>query len=224
MKKVTKGALSMVLAGSVTFAVTNALLGDQISNLLTGENALIRSGEMKKEDGISQAEKTVKDQMQTTNVKGGQTKLSHDVPASEEAFNNRSKSNTINLASTNKTTTKTPAVATKPAISTKTLTATTTPKPTRTNTTNATPAASTKPAASAKAPTTTSAPKPTGTNTTSATPTPAAPPKTTTPTPVETNTTSPITTTTNHGQEVSQAAKEKAASRQDTKENNGKNM
>ncbi|HWO97599.1 MAG TPA: hypothetical protein VNM45_14960 [Bacillus sp. (in: firmicutes)] len=251
MKTVTKGALAMVLAGSVTFAVTNVLLGDQISKRLTEESALPMSGDQKKADDISQAEKTVKDQTPTTNVKDGQTKPSHDVPAFQEASENRnkidtaaastqqdtkkfSKSHTTNLVSTNKTTTTTPAVATRPVTSTKAPAATTAPKPKGTSTANATPtpAAPTRPVTSTKAPPTTTAPKPTETNTTNTTATPAAPTRpatsakapatTTAPKPTGTNTAS--TPTTNRGQQVSQAAKEKAASHQDEKENNGKKM
>lgn len=232
MKSVTKGALAMVLAGSVTFSATNALLGDQISKLLTEGNALIRSGELKKEDGISQAEKPMKD---------GSTKLSQEVPAFQEAFNNKnksdtatatiqqnakkiSKSDTTDYVSVNETAITTPAVTTKPATSTKAPAASTAPKPTGTNTASATPtpAASTRPVTSAKAPTAPTAPKPTGTNTTNATPNAPKEPVTSTTPPATTGTTT--TTTPNRGQEVSQAAKEKAESRQDTKETHGKKM
>jgi hypothetical protein len=222
MNTLTKGALPMILAGAVTFSVTNALLVHHTSKRLTEENALTISGKEKKAGVISQAEKKVKDQPQTTNVKDGKTKLSHNIAALQVAFKNRnksdmdikankqntkklSKSTTTNLASTNETTAKT--IRTTSAKATTTTTAST---PTGTNPKSAatTIVATTIPATSAKAATTTSAPTPTETNTTSA------------PTPTGTNTTS----ATNRGQQVSLAAKEKASSPQKQKENNGKKM
>ncbi len=59
MNKRTKGALAMVLAESITFSVTNALLGDQSSKRLVEEKALTTSENPKKSDVINQLEKTV---------------------------------------------------------------------------------------------------------------------------------------------------------------------
>ncbi|MBO1514914.1 hypothetical protein [Metabacillus bambusae] len=250
MTTITKGALAMVLAGAVTFSVTNALLDEQSSKQVIKEIALTQSGDQKKADAINQAKKTVEDPTPITNVKEVETKLSHDNPAIQAAKNSNksdiaitaiplnkkqfSKSTTSNSASTNETTTTTPTVITKPATSTKA--PTTVSARTGTNKTSAstTPAVTTKPTTSAKAPTTTPASKPTETNKTSASTTPAVttkptasaktPTVTTAPTPTGTNTTSTTTTTTNRGQQVSQDAKEKAASLRDQQENNGKKM
>jgi hypothetical protein len=168
MNKITKGALAMVLAGSVTFSVANALLADQPLKRLAKEIALPISADRKKADVVNQAEKKVKVQTPTTNVKD------HDIAAIHVSLKNS------NMA--------------KAAIQTDR------EKSSDRNTTT-TPAATTKPATSAKAPSTT-----------------------TTPTTTETNTKSATTTNTNRGQQVSQAAKEKAAIQRDIKENNGKKM
>jgi hypothetical protein len=221
MKKLTKGALAMVLAGSVTFSVTNALLVNQSSKKFTEENASTISGDPKKAGIISQAEKTVKDHTPTTNVKDGQTKLSHDIPAFQESLKNRNKSDmaiaaiqqntkkfskrtTTNPANTDTATTTKPAATAISSTRAKAPTTTTTPVTTGTNTTNVTttPVATTIPSTSTKAPTATTTPTATGTNTT----------------------TSTNTKTTNRGQQVSQAAKEKAASHEDKKDKNGKKI
>ncbi|WP_374721403.1 hypothetical protein [Peribacillus tepidiphilus] len=227
MKKLTKGALAMVLAGSFTFSVTNALLVNQSSKKFTEENASTISGDPKKTGIISKAEKTVKDHTPTTNVKDGQTKLSHDIPAFQESLKNRNKSDmaiaaiqqnrkkfskrtTTNPANTDTATTTKPAATAISSTRAKAPTTTTTPVTTGTNTTNVTttPVATTIPSTSTKAPTATTTPTATGTNTTTST----------------TKTTSTTTKTTNRGQQVSQAAKEKAASHEDKKDKNGKKI
>ncbi|MGG3562085.1 hypothetical protein ABES03_10825 [Neobacillus rhizosphaerae] len=189
MKKLTKGALTMVLAGAVTFSVTNALLATPPAKQLKEKIASTITGDRKITDVTK--EKTVEVQTPTTNVKDRQTKISHNIDSFQVALKNRNKSDRFiaanqpntkesitNPAKANATTTTTPAAPTIPATSTKTTT------PTNTSMT----------------PTSTTTPTTTGANT----------PSTTTPS--------------NYGQEVSQAAKEKAASRQDKKENNGKKM
>ncbi|WP_078432163.1 hypothetical protein [Metabacillus halosaccharovorans] len=228
----TKGALAMILAGAVTFSVTNSLLVDQSSKLLMKENALKIFEDREKEGLISQAEKTVKDQTPTIDVQKVQTKISNDSP-NNTAIENKNMSNmdqassqqntkvlktstTTNLASTNETIITTPAVNTKPKTSVKSSTTTqretgTTSRPTAT-TAEATPEKSEKPT-----PTTTTTSKE---NNTASKPTAAAAetkPKTskkattTTPPPKKTNPSSELTTITNRGQEVSQSAKGKAA-------------
>ena len=232
MKKLTKGALAMVLAGAVTFSVTNALLVGQSTKRLAEENALTISGDHKKADVINQAEKTVKDQIQTTNGKDVQTKLSYNTAAFQVALKNRNKSNmtiaaiqqnpekltktTItNLAYKNETTTATPAVATIPVTSAKVPLTTTTPTTTGAKTTTTPATTGTK---------TTTTPTTTGAKTTTTPTTTGANTTTTTPTTTGTNTTTTSTTTTNHGQQVSQVVKEKAASHKDKKVNNEKKM
>lgn len=186
MKKINKGALAMVLAGSVTFSVVTALLTDQSSKHLAEENVLTISEDQQKADVIKQPEKTVKDQTPATNVKDVQTKPSHNISVSQTDIQQNkeqfTKTTAINSANTDTTATTAPAAATRiaPSIQAPTTTA------------NTIPAA-------------------TGNNPTSET-------KTTTPT----TTTTPATTATNHGQQVSQAVKEKTVSHQDKKETNGK--
>ncbi|MEH7120562.1 hypothetical protein V7128_24540 [Neobacillus vireti] len=206
MNKLTKGALAMVLAGSVTFSITNALLGGQSTKRLVEDTALAISEHPKKAEVIHQANKAVKDQTPPTNAKDVQSKLSPNIVALE----NENKSDraitaiqqnteyltartTTKSASKNTTTTTTPAPTTgKPMATT-----TTTSPTTRTNTAGGT---TTIPATSRKASTATAASPAAGTNAASA-----------------------ATTKTNKGQQVSQAAKENAANR-DKKENNGKNL
>ncbi|PLR67728.1 hypothetical protein [Bacillus sp. UMB0893] len=219
MEKLTKGALAMVLAGSVTFSVTNALLVDESSKRLTKDNALIISGVQKKADVIDHEEKTVKDQTPTSIVKDGQTKISHDIPASQDAFKNRDKSDIAiadiqqDTEKISKSTTTNPAVKKVTVTGIKAPTRTTASTATGTKTTSVTtkPEATTKPATSPKAPT-----KPATS--------PKAPTRTTAPTPTGTNSTTAATTTANRGQQVSTAVQEKAASLRDQKGNNGKEM
>ncbi|CAM3834388.1 hypothetical protein CYOC110262_24350 [Cytobacillus oceanisediminis] len=209
MNTPTKGALAMVLAGSVTFSVTNAVLVDQLAKQFT-ENAFTIYRDLKKADVIRPAEKKVKDQTSTISEKESHTKLSDDIPVSHTAYENGnkedraapaiqqdskkfSKSTATNPVSTKETATITPDTATVSVPSTKAPMKTT---PSNTAETKETSSAA-KHETSAKAPTT--QPAPIGKNTNSAA---AAPPR---------------------GQEVSQAAKEKAAIDQDKKENNGKN-
>jgi hypothetical protein len=214
MSTLSKGALGMVFAGAVTFSATNALLVDQISILLTKENPISLFGHQDKADVISKAEKAVKDQTSRTKVKDDQTKISHENPAS-----------------TNETTTTT-NVTTKPSTSIKAPMKTTASASTGTNKTSAAtrPAVKTKPQESAKASKTTTASSPTETTTTSGDTVPVATTKPSTSAEPQKTTTAPssignaATETTNHGQQVSEAAKEKAASNQDQKENNGKKM
>jgi hypothetical protein len=242
MNKPIKGALAMVLAGSVTFSVTNALLVDESSKRLTKDNALIISGVQKKADVIDHEEKTVKDQTPTSNVKEGQTKISHDIPASQEAFKNRDKSDIAiadiqqDTEKISKSTTTNPAVKKVTVTSIKAPTRTTSSTATGTKTTSVTtkPEATTKPSTSPKAPTRTTASTATETSSTSAAAKPEAPTKpstspkaptrTTAPTPKGTNSTTATTTTANRGQQVSTAAQEKAVSHLEQKGNNGKEM
>src|SRR4051812_21146327 len=146
MKKLTKGAFAMVLAGSVTFSVANALLVNTTPKRLIEETALAISADRKNADVINQEEKKVKDQTPTTNVKG------HDIVAVQVSSKNsnmaiaaiqtnrKNSSNrtTTNPANTKKTTTRTSAATPISVASTKVPTKTPTPTPTRTDTTSAT--------------------------------------------------------------------------------------
>ncbi|SMQ84876.1 hypothetical protein SAMN05444673_6138 [Bacillus sp. OV166] len=219
MIKITKGALAMVLAGSVTFSVANALLGQPIKQL-TKEIALPISADRKKADVINPAEKKDKPQTPAANVKDRpvfkvslKNRNTNDT-AVAAVQQNREKSSdrtTTSVANPRGTTTTKPVAKTIPVKSTKA--PTTTSKSTTTRTaairTTTKPAAPTIPATSAKAPTTATTPTTSKTSTTT----------------TKTNkTTSATTTKTNRGQQVSQAAKEKAASQSNKKENNGKKM
>lgn len=181
MNKRIRGAFAMVLAGAFTFSAANALLATPTVKRLVKEHALTITGDYKKQDIISQAGKTAKDQPSPKNSNDVQTNSSTNEAAFQRALNNTAnqqktetvtKSTTANPTPANAKTTTTPATAPTPAI---------------------TPAATTT-----HAPTTTATSAPAGSN--------------------------PATATANHGQQVSQDAKENAASRQDQKVNNGKNL
>lgn len=191
MNTLTKGALSMVFAGSVTFSVAHTLLGDQSSIQLAEENASTISEDPKKADIINQAEKVVKDQTPTTNGTDEQLNLASNEAPIQVALNNQTES-AVAIADIQQ--------------NTKEVTEVTTTTPVNTNQTKpSTPAASSTPVTS------------TTSQTTPATSTPA-PPTTSPPTTTGNNATS----ASNYGQEVAQAAKEKAESRQENKGNNGK--
>jgi len=222
MKTLTKGAFAMVLAGSVTFAVTNALLVDESPKRFREENALTVTGDQNEGDKITKAEKTVKDQKLKKNVKDNETKLSHGIPASKVTFKNRSQNDMAVDSMQQNTKKSSKRIATNQTSINETKTTTKTSTATTIRTT------------SIKAPTTTTASKPSGTNETSVPTTPApttkpvptTKPATSTKAPAATSTSAPGTTNTtktNRGQEVSQAAKEKGASNREKKENNGKN-
>jgi hypothetical protein len=200
MKKLSKGAISMVLAGAVTFSVTNALLVER----LAAEHSLIIFGDQRKAD-VTQ-KKMEKNQTLETNVNDGQKKqkLSDKMAASQVAVNKKNESdmakeaihsnneNTTKADNKNTTTTITTVAATRPVTSVKT------PK---------TP------------PTVPATPGQTSIPTQTASPTQTDPP--TKPGITKTSASKGIN---NNGQEVSEAAKEEAESRQDNKKNNGKKM
>jgi hypothetical protein len=207
MNKRTKGALAMVLAGSVTFSVINAMLDDQPSKRIAKEIALTISGIQKKAGVINQAEKTTKDQTPKMNGKDVQSKLSSNASAfqadNQQNNENFTENTTTNSANTDRTTTTAPAATTLIATTIKAPKTTTIPAATATNITSETSTTGTDPTSKS----TTTIPTTTRTSTTNAN---------------ATTTTSTTSTTTSHGQQVSQAAKEKAASHQDKKVNNGK--
>jgi hypothetical protein len=206
MNTITKGAIAMVLAGSITFSVANTLLGDQSSIRLAEENASTISGDPKKADIVNQAEKAVINQTPASKGKD-QEMAALKVAANTSEMNVAaiqqnlsSNNNTTNSSDTNKIITATPAVTTITSPSVKEPTPiTTTPTTSGSNA----PSVSTQPETTKPA----------------STPTTTAPPANT-----ETNATSTSSTETNRGQQVSQAAKEKAENNKELKENNGKNM
>jgi hypothetical protein len=161
MNKLTKGALTMVLAGSVTFSVTNALLADHSSKRLAKANALIHSVDQKIADNINHAKKSVKDEKPTTEVKDMETTLSHKIDtlqtnpksgnkndavitANQQSNEKYTKRTLIIPTKTDTTTTTMPAATTLPTPSTKvSKTATTTPTTTLGMTNTSTPTTTT---------------------------------------------------------------------------------
>ncbi|TWD91624.1 hypothetical protein FB550_12166 [Neobacillus bataviensis] len=213
MNKRAIGALTMVLVGSVTFSLTNNLLSNQSTKQLNEVNNLPISDEPKTANNLNSAEKNVNDQIKGTtdklttenNTLKEQTPIMEtknvDTTVSSKPVTLQAESNKTTAQVQNSTTTvraASSATKTTAPVTTKTTTTTTNPKTTtKTAPTNLTTTSSS----------TTTAP----TNSTS-----IASSKTTT---APTNSTS---ITSNHGQQVSQAAKANAASRKDQKGNNGK--
>lgn len=144
MNKRTKGALAMVLAGSITFSVTNVLLADQSSKQLIEEKALTTSENPKKADVINQPKKTVIDQSPTPNAINVQANPSNNIAENTNksdttiTANQQSKESVTTRTAANNTkeaTTTTPAATSVPATSTKApAAATTTPATTTTST------------------------------------------------------------------------------------------
>lgn len=135
MNKRTRGAFAMVLAGAVTFSAANALLATPTVKRLVKEHALTITSDYKKQDIISQTDKTAKDQTSPTNLNDVQIKsspnLALDKTANQQKTESVTKSTAVNQV--NAKTTTTPVSAQTPAT---------------------TPAATPKPVISAQAPTT----------------------------------------------------------------------
>src|SRR5581483_11157142 len=66
MYNIAKGALAMVLVGSVTFSVTNALLADHSTNQSAHAAVAAHSENRKTADNINQTKKTVNNQSKKT--------------------------------------------------------------------------------------------------------------------------------------------------------------
>ena len=123
MEKLTKGAFAMVLAGAVTFSVTNTLLVDESSKGVIKENDVAITEEPKKSDVMNQPEKAAKDQKLTSDGEDVQVKPSQNIVALQEAEKSRNEMVASNHQNTEKvikttatqsvnknvTTTKTPA-------------------------------------------------------------------------------------------------------------------
>jgi len=203
MNKATIGALAMVLVGSVTFSFTNALLTDHSTKKKVQTHSTTNLGDQKLVDGTNQTDKTVTDSTPTPNGNDIQTADSLTPSANQAELNNENMSeqpiavnqnNTVKISSPS------------PSSNTTASTIITTPK-TNTPSTGTT---STKQTVSS-APTM-------NLNTAPSTPTSNVPVTTTAQ--ATSTATSPTTTTTNRGQQVAQAAKEKAASQQNKKVTN----
>lgn len=221
MNTLTKGALSMIIAGSVTFSITNSVLVGQLAKSFT-ENALIVYRDLTKIDVIRPVEKRENDKKQTNKVQESGTKLSltetapkaskpKDDMVATGSQGDSQKSSTIPASTKEKTTTP-PAGKTVSAPSTKAPVATTPSKsPGNKNTTTKAPS------------------KPEGNKgTTGATErekNSVASTKKSAPAAEENNNKSAAATSPSRGQAVSEAAKEQAAKEKEKNknENNGKN-
>ena len=131
MNKLTKGALAMVLMGSITFSVTNALFADHSSkqvaqasaitnsndqkkaddtnhssNLLAQANAITNTKVHKTSDNYNQTEKMVKDKTSTPDVKNVQTTPTPKIAALEVVSKNGNESDKAVAAIQKKMTTK----------------------------------------------------------------------------------------------------------------------
>jgi hypothetical protein len=188
MNKATIGALTMVLVGSVTFSFTNALLADHSTKKIVQKHATNSSEGHKSVDGTNQTENN---QTSATDVKDVQTSDSLNTSVNQAEVNTGNNSEqpiAVNPSNTMK--------ISSPSTSSSTTASTITTMPKENATTPVT--TSTKPAAT---------PVPaTNLNTAPTVATSTIPPST------PAQATSPTTTTaTNHGQQISQAAKEKAS-------------
>jgi len=228
MKKLSKGAFAMVIAGAVTFSVTNALLFQESSKPVVKEKNVALSEAPKKSDGINQEEKTTKDQTAMPSLDNDALQApdnNRNMNETTIAANDHNAEKVTKVATTNSTYTNVDSTIPPSGTSSKGATSTTPSTPTGNNT----------PGEQAPTPTGTNtpseqAPTPTGNNT------PSEQATTTTPTATETNTPSEQapgtavkpaapgsnpTKAANYGQQVSQAVKEE---NQANKANNGKNM
>ncbi|WP_391559750.1 hypothetical protein [Robertmurraya sp.] len=199
MGSITKGALAMVLAGSVTFSVTNALLIDQSSKRINEENTLTVRNPIRA-DVIRQLDKTVQDQLITTNEKEVQTTVSNDTDTFQVAVNNTNKNDSVIEATQQNTKKINISTTPTPASTSEARTTTTASKPKGTNTLRST-------AAPTESKTETSIEEQ---------------PKTIAETPTGTDTTITTNKTNNRGLQVSESAKEKSESQSYKKEGNRK--
>lgn len=206
MNKRTIGALAMVLVGSVTFSVTNSLLADDTINRKDQANELTISSKQNTNDSSNQTEKQL--HIQTTKAVEDTDETKNTVKAPLPTIN-IDKSDTT---SSNKFKLNTETSSNKTITQTQKRTATSTKAPAA----NAT-ATTSKPITNQKTITTTN--KSTTTNKTTTT-SPTSRKTTATATP--TTAAAPTTTTSNHGNQVSQNAREKAVSRKAVQKSNGK--
>ncbi|KAA9030671.1 hypothetical protein [Niallia endozanthoxylica] len=236
MKKLTKGAFAMVLAGAVTFSITNALLVQESPKRGLKEKDIAISEVPKQSDVTNQDEKPSKDQLSISIVKDVETKPSLHPAAVQVAENNRNMSETKTIAANNQNTEgvikttattsehSTVATAAPPSgTSSKGSTPTSTSTTPRTNSPSE-PAPTSTPTSEEQAPMPTTTP---ASNEPAPTTTPAAPETTAPSEPVPVAATKPNAPEANpaaagnYGQQVSQAVKEE---NQVKKANKGKDM
>lgn len=229
----TKGAFAMVLAGAVTFSVTNALLVHESTKQVQKENDVTISEAPKQSDVINREEKKSKAQISTPNVKDVETKPSLNPAAVQVAENNISISDTKTIAASSQNTEGVTKTATTTSDQSNVTTAAppsgTSSKGSTPTSTSTTPVTN-RPSEQAPTPTPTTTPATPGTptpNEQAPTPTPTAPETTTPSVPAPAAATKPNApganpaAAGNYGQQVSQAVKEE---NQVKKANNGKNM
>ncbi|WP_180960112.1 hypothetical protein [Neobacillus cucumis] len=190
MNKRAIGALTMVLVGSVTFSLTNNLLADQSIKQLTQPNNLPISDEQKTAVQIDSTEKNINQSSKTADeITTAKNTVVEQKPVTET---NTVKTTVLNKPVTQQAKSKNTATQIQKNTTTVIVTSSSS-KPTASVATTTQNQKTTAPMTQSTKPTTTGA---TSTKTTTTT----------------ASTTSPTTTaTTNHGQQVSQDAKAKAA-------------
>jgi hypothetical protein len=190
MKKATLGAFAMVLVGTVTFTFTNALLADHSTKKMGQTHAPANFQSHKSVDGNNQSEQTMNDQNNSAgDGKDVQTLASLTTSSANQTDIGKSEQP---IAVNQQNTIKISSPATSSS--------STSPISTMTKANNTSGTTSTKTTASS-VPAANQNSAPTVTTSTNPVTAPA-------------QTISTTTTTTNHGQQIAQAAKEKAASQQ----------
>ncbi|WP_394578950.1 prolipoprotein diacylglyceryl transferase [Cytobacillus firmus] len=203
MKSPAKGALVMVIAGALTFSAANGIL--KATELITTENSSVLTGIQKKSEGYRQLDK--KAESKTVTVKNKAKQKTEEITPSSATSPKKGESNKAVAAVQTDTELSTRKPAANPVIKTESVSAKkpSAPEPASASSGNKTTSESAKPVTSPKD---SQAPASgTGGNSTA----------------------SPAEKVLNHGQQVSQSAKEKAESRRadkgkEIKENNGKNL
>lgn len=203
MKSPAKGALVMVIAGALTFSAANGIL--KATELITTENSSVLTGIQKKSEGYRQLDK--KAESKTVTVKNKAKQKTEEITPSSATSLKKGESNKAVAAVQTDTELSSRQPAANPVIKTESVSAKkpSAPEPASASSGNKTTSESAKPVTSPKD---SQAPASgTGGNSTA----------------------SPAEKVLNHGQQVSQSAKEKAESRRadkgkEIKENNGKNL
>lgn len=203
MKSPAKGALVMVIAGALTFSAANGIL--KATELITTENSSVLTGIQKKSEGYRQLDKKAESKTVTVKIKAKQK--TEEITPSSATSPKKGESNKAVAAVQTDTELSSRKPAANPVIKTESVSAKkpSAPEPASASSGNKTTSESAKPVTSPKD---SQAPASgTGGNSTA----------------------SPAEKVLNHGQQVSQSAKEKAESRRadkgkEIKENNGKNL
>ncbi|MCS0671746.1 hypothetical protein [Cytobacillus firmus] len=205
MKSLAKGALAMVVAGAITFSAANGML--KATKLFSEEHSSVLSGIQQKSEVNRQIDEKSETNILAVQENAKQETVTEDAPAFEESLKKEEKSNKMIVA----VQTNTEISNRKPAVN---------PVSKAVSASNEKPSAPEPASAPAGSKTTNEATKPE-----TSTKDPNTPASVT----GGSSTTSPAAKTLNHGQQVSQAAKEKAESNRasqgkEDKENNGKNL